>query len=57
MGRPYRCDRCGPHVVFLTGLGVYFLLRRAVRHSDDAPDEALDECLVGCGTPRTAAPT
>jgi hypothetical protein len=34
------------HVVFLFGIGVAFLLRRALRQTDDAPDEALDERLV-----------
>ena len=34
------------HVVFLFGIGVAFVLRRALRQTDDAPDEALDERLV-----------
>jgi hypothetical protein len=34
------------YAVFLAGFGVYALLQRVLRQSDDAPDEALDERLA-----------
>jgi hypothetical protein len=35
------------NLIFLVGLGVWFLLHRLVRSVFDAPDAALDERLVG----------